>query len=170
MAIMISKHDSKLELKGLPEDVSDEDRESSKRWKDIQSTTQGLNVKKILIIEDQPDIRKLIKMTLDFSEYELHEASEADSGFGMVKAIHPDLILLDIMMPGEMDGLNLCAMLKNTDAYKDIPIILLTARGQVSDRHAGLQAGADEYLVKPFSPIRLIEVVEFFLRKEKGRF
>lgn len=150
---------------GIPERISDEDRESSERWKVIQKMSKGTDLKKVLIIEDQPDIRKLVKLTLDFSDIELHEASEAETGFGMVKAIQPDLILLDIMMPGEMDGLKLCAMLKGMDKYRHIPIILLTARGQVADRQAGLEAGADEYLVKPFSPIKLIEVVESFLRK-----
>jgi two-component system, OmpR family, phosphate regulon response regulator PhoB len=169
MVIMTLKQDNKIELIGLPGHVSDEGREMTKRWSDMQATAKGFSMKKILIIEDQPDIRKLVKMTLDFSEYELHEASEAHAGFAMVKAIQPDLILLDIMMPGEMDGLSLCAMLKNTDIYKNTPIILLTARGQVADRHAGLEAGADEYLVKPFSPIKLIEVVESFLRKDKRK-
>jgi two-component system, OmpR family, phosphate regulon response regulator PhoB len=167
MLIMTSKQDNKIELIGLPAYVSDEGREITKRWSDMQTTAKGLSMKKILIIEDQSDIRKLVKMTLDFSEYELHEASDAHAGFAMVKAIQPDLILLDIMMPGEMDGLNLCAMLKSSDTYQHIPILLLTARGQVADRYAGLEAGADEYLVKPFSPIKLIEVVESLLLKDK---
>ena len=162
---MTSKFAGLSDLPGIPEQVSDEDRESSERWKVIQDIAKGTVLKKVLIIEDQPDIRKLVKMTLDFSDYELHEASEAETGFGMVKAIQPDLILLDIMMPGEINGLQLCAMLKGMEKYRHIPIILLTARGQVADRQAGLEAGADEYLVKPFSPIKLIEVVEAFLRK-----
>jgi two-component system, OmpR family, phosphate regulon response regulator PhoB len=167
---MVPKPKHVSEMLEMPEHISEQDRESSEHWQVIQGISKGARLKKILIIEDQADIRKLVKMTLDFSDYELHEASEADSGFGMVKAIQPDLILLDIMMPGEIDGLSLCAMLKATDKFKHIPIILLTARGQAADRQAGLEAGADEYLVKPFSPIKLIEVVESFLHKAQREF
>ena len=125
-------------------------------------------MKKILIIEDQPDIRKLVRMTLDFNDYEIHDTTDAETGLRMVEEIGPDLILLDIMMPGRMDGLALCRLLKNTESYRGIPVILLTARGQQADREAGVNAGADEYIVKPFSPIRLIEVVETFL-SETGK-
>jgi len=125
-------------------------------------------LKKILIIEDQPDIRKLVRMTLDFNDYEIHDTTDAETGLRMVEEIGPDLILLDIMMPGRMDGLALCRLLKNTESYRGIPVILLTARGQQADREAGVNAGADEYIVKPFSPIRLIEVVETFL-SETGK-
>jgi len=156
------------ELPSLPEQISDEVRESSKHWNVIKEIPKGIKLKKILIIEDQPDIRRLLKMTMDFSDYEVHEASEAESGFSMVKAIRPDLILLDIMMPGEINGLQLCTMLKSADSFKHIPIVLLTARGQLVDRQAGLAAGANEYLVKPFSPIKLIETVESLLLKAKA--
>ena len=124
-------------------------------------------MKKILIIEDQPDIRKLVRMTLDFNDYEIHDTADAETGMRMVEEIGPDLILLDIMMPGRMDGLALCRLLKNSDTYRSIPLILLTARGQQADREAGVNAGADEYMVKPFSPIRLIEVVETFLSETR---
>ena len=156
------------ELPSLPEQISDEVRESSKHWNVIKELPKGVKLKKILIIEDQPDIRRLLKMTMDFSNYEVHEASEADSGFGMIKAIKPDLILLDIMMPGEVNGLQLCTMLKSSESFQHIPIVLLTARGQLVDRQAGLAAGANEYLVKPFSPIKLIETVESLLLKAKA--
>lgn len=125
-------------------------------------------MKKILIIEDQPDIRKLVRMTLDFNDYEIHDTADAETGMRMVEEIGPDLILLDIMMPGRMDGLALCRLLKSSETYRSIPLILLTARGQQADREAGLNAGADEYMVKPFSPIRLIEIVETFL-SETGK-
>ncbi len=124
---------------------------------------QGTGLKKILIIEDQPDIRKLVRMTLDFNDYEIHDTADAETGLRMVEEIGPDLILLDIMMPGKMDGLALCRLLKGSKDYCDIPLILLTARGQQADREAGIHAGADEYMVKPFSPIKLIEVVEAFM-------
>jgi two-component system, OmpR family, phosphate regulon response regulator PhoB len=124
---------------------------------------QVTGLKKILIIEDQPDIRKLVRMTLDFNDYEIHDTADAETGLRMVEEIGPDLILLDIMMPGKMDGLALCRLLKGSKDYRDTPLILLTARGQQADREAGMDAGADEYMVKPFSPIKLIEVVEAFM-------
>lgn len=162
---MTVKHNHAIELPSLPEEISEEVRESSIYWKVLKDKSRGISLKKILIIEDQPDIRKLVKMTMDFKDYEVHEASEAQTGFSMVKAIMPDIILLDIMMPGEINGLQLCVILKSYQRFNAIPIILLTARGQLVDKQAGLEAGADEYLVKPFSPIKLIEAVESLLHK-----
>jgi two-component system phosphate regulon response regulator PhoB len=117
-------------------------------------------MKRILIVEDQPDIRKLIRMTLEFEEYEIHEATDGGFGLRMAGAIRPDVVLLDVMMPGELDGLQVCQRVKSDPALASTKVILLTARGQVRDREAGKQAGADEYLVKPFSPLQLIDTLE----------
>ena len=117
-------------------------------------------MKRILIVEDQTDIRKLIRMTLEFESYEIHEASDGAFGLRMASAVRPDLVLLDVMMPGEMDGLQVCQAIKSNPALASMKVVLLTARGQASDREAGKQAGADEYLVKPFSPLQLMETVE----------
>lgn len=117
-------------------------------------------MKRILIVEDQADIRKLIRMTLEFESYEIHEASDGAFGLRMAQAIKPDLMLLDVMMPGELDGLQVCQRIKSDPAFKAIKIVLLTARGQQKDHEAGEQAGADEYLIKPFSPLQLIETLE----------
>jgi len=117
-------------------------------------------MKRILIIEDQPDIRKLIHMTLEFERYEIHEAADGGLGLRMAKALLPDLMLLDIMMPGELDGLQVCRCIKSDPDLAHIKVVLLTARGQATDREAGNKVGADEYLVKPFSPLQLIDVIE----------
>ncbi|EHR73424.1 response regulator with CheY-like receiver domain and winged-helix DNA-binding domain [Burkholderiales bacterium JOSHI_001] len=117
-------------------------------------------MKRVLIVEDQADIRKLIRMTLEFEPYEIHEAADGAFGLRMAGAVKPDLMLLDVMMPGELDGLQVCERIKNDPATADIKVILLTARGQVRDREAGKAAGADDYLVKPFSPLQLIETIE----------
>jgi two-component system, OmpR family, phosphate regulon response regulator PhoB len=117
-------------------------------------------MKRILIVEDQTDIRKLIRMTLEFEDYEIHEAADGAFGLRMAGAVKPDLMLLDVMMPGELDGLQVCQRIKADPALASIKIVLLTARGQVRDREAGNQAGADEYLVKPFSPLQLIDTIE----------
>jgi DNA-binding response OmpR family regulator len=120
-------------------------------------------MKRILIVEDQADIRKLIRMTLEFEDYEIHEASEGTQGLHLARGVRPDLMLLDVMMPGEMDGLQVCQAIKSDVSLKSIKVVLLTARGQARDREAGQTAGADEYLVKPFSPLQLIDVIEQLL-------
>ncbi|MBC7728315.1 MAG: response regulator [Microbacteriaceae bacterium] len=117
-------------------------------------------MKRVLIVEDQADIRKLIRMTLEFEPYEIHEAANGINGLQLAAEVVPDLILLDVMMPGEVDGLQVCARVRANPALRATRVVLLTARGQTQDRHAGQQAGADEYLIKPFSPLQLIETIE----------
>jgi two-component system phosphate regulon response regulator PhoB len=117
-------------------------------------------MKRVLIVEDQPDIRKLIRMTLEFEAYEIHEADDGASGLRMAQALQPDLVLLDVMMPGELDGLQVCQRIKSDATLAGVRVVLLTARGQTRDREAGQRAGADEYLVKPFSPLQLIDTIE----------
>ncbi|HEX5310896.1 response regulator [Aquabacterium sp.] len=120
-------------------------------------------MKRILITEDQPDIRKLIRMTLEFEDYDIREAPDGAEGLRIVREFHPDLVLLDIMMPGELDGLQVCKRIKSDPQLSQIRVILLTARGQVADKQAGKDAGADGYLIKPFSPLELIETLENML-------
>ena len=120
-------------------------------------------MKRVLIVEDQADIRKLIRMTLEFEDYEIHEASDGAAGLRVARDIKPDLMLLDVMMPGELDGLQVCHHIKSDAATRDTRVVLLTARGQARDREIGREAGADEYLVKPFSPLQLIETIERLL-------
>ena len=117
-------------------------------------------MKRELLVEDQADIRKLIHMTLEFESYEIHEASDGAFGLRLAIAVLPDLVLLDVMMPGEMDGLQVCQAIKSNPALASVKVVLLTARGQSSDREAGKRAGADEYLVKPFSPLQLMDTIE----------
>ena len=116
-------------------------------------------MKRVLIVEDQTDIRKLIRMTLEFEDYIIHEACDGASGLNLARSERPDIMLLDVMMPGEMDGLQVCQALKKDPATRDIKVVLLTARGQARDREAGQLSGANEYLVKPFSPRHLLSVV-----------
>lgn len=120
-------------------------------------------MKRVLIVEDQADIRKLIRMTLEFEDYEIHEANDGVSGLRAARSLKPDLMLLDVMMPGELDGLQVCHQLKRDPENAHIRVVLLTARGQARDRDVGRDAGADEYLVKPFSPLQLIETIERLL-------
>ncbi len=115
--------------------------------------------KRILIVEDHADIRRLIRMTLEFEEHDIHEAVNADEGLEAVKRLRPELLLLDVMMPGSMDGLDLCRLVKSDPSLGLPQVILLTARGQSQDIEAGMNAGADAYLLKPFSPLKLIETI-----------
>lgn len=115
---------------------------------------------RILIVEDQPDICKLIRMTLEFGDFEIHEAHDGESGLNMARATMPTVMLLDVMMPGLLDGYQVCSRIKQDPVLKRIQVVMLTARGQASDLAAGEAAGADAYLVKPFSPLELIERVE----------
>jgi DNA-binding response OmpR family regulator len=115
---------------------------------------------RILIVEDQPDICKLIRMTLEFGDFEIHEANDGETGLNMARAIRPSIMLLDVMMPGLLDGYQVCTRIKQDPSLQSIQVVMLTARGQASDMAAGEAAGADAYLVKPFSPLELIERVE----------
>ena len=120
-------------------------------------------MKRVLIVEDQADIRKLIRMTLEFEDYEIHEANDGAAGLRVARSIRPDLMLLDVMMPGELDGLQVCHQIRKDPATSHIRVVLLTARGQARDREVGREAGADEYLIKPFSPLQLIDTIERLL-------
>lgn len=115
--------------------------------------------KSILIVEDHADIRRLIRMTLEFENFEIHESANADDGLDRVRSVRPHILLLDVMMPGKMDGLELCRLIKSDPELSSIYIVLLTARGQPKDIEAGTDAGADAYLLKPFSPLKLIETI-----------
>ena len=121
--------------------------------------------KVILIVEDQSDIRKLIRLTLELGNNEIHEAENGEAGWHMVKALRPDLVLLDVMMPGSLDGYQVCQKIRQEPALRHTPVILLTARGQQSDFEMGRQAGADAYLTKPFSPLELIDTADALLAK-----
>jgi CheY-like chemotaxis protein len=118
-----------------------------------------MSQKRILIVDDQGELRKLVRMTLDFGDYELHEAEDGRRALALAKVIQPDLVILDVMMPGEVDGYQVCEQLKQDSSVKIPYVMLLTARGQKSDLEEGERVGADSYLVKPFSPLELIQKV-----------
>lgn len=117
----------------------------------------------ILIADDHADLRKLIRMTLLGGPFTVLEAEDGVQALADARARRPDLIILDVMMPGELDGYQVCAAVKADPALRDVPVILVTARAQRADLHAGQQAGADAYLIKPFSPMELLERVTAML-------
>ena len=119
--------------------------------------TPSIGMKKILIVDDHADIRRLIRLTLEFERYDIVEAADGISALELAASTRPDVVLLDVMMPGDIDGLEVCRRIKAKAAPGSAKVIMLSARGQARDREAGLQAGADAYLVKPFSPLQLID-------------
>jgi two-component system phosphate regulon response regulator PhoB len=113
-----------------------------------------------LIAEDHADIRKLIRMTLEFEDFNIHEVSNAPDAMAVAGRLKPDLVMLDVMMPGAFDGLEACRRLRADPVHAGARIILLSARGQASDVQAGMDAGADAYLLKPFSPLQLLDTIQ----------
>ncbi|MDO9527671.1 MAG: response regulator [Syntrophales bacterium] len=120
-------------------------------------------MKKILIVDDQLQIRELVEVTLRGEDCLILQAKSGEEAIKIVKAEKPDLIIMDVMMPGKIDGLEATRILKNDPETKDCTIIMLTAKGQEADREKGLEAGADDYFTKPFSPLELIRKVEEIL-------
>lgn len=118
---------------------------------------------KILIADDEPSLRLLVKATLSANKtYEIVEASDGNETLLKAKSENPDLILLDVMMPG-LSGFEVCENIKNDKATKNIIIIMLTAKGQQSDKDWAISVGTDYFLTKPFSPIELFTLIEKIL-------
>jgi two-component system phosphate regulon response regulator PhoB len=122
---------------------------------------------KILIVEDDPDIRELLRFNLEKAGYNLYLAEDGEKALALARKHAPDLILLDLMLPG-VDGLEVCRTLKRDPDTEPVPIIMITAKGEEMDRVVGLELGADDYIVKPFS-IRevLLRIRKLMDRQEK---
>lgn len=118
----------------------------------------------ILIVEDDTDIRNLLAYNLRSAGFEALTASDGHSALSSARQHHPDLVILDLMIPG-IDGLEVCRELKRSRETSTMPIIMLTARGEEVDRIVGLELGADDYVVKPFSPRELILRIRAVLRR-----
>jgi CheY-like chemotaxis protein len=114
-----------------------------------------------LIVDDQADIRKLIMITMESEDFNLHEAENGEDAWRAASNMRPALVLLDVMMPGGLDGYQVCEKIKGDPLLQSITkVILLTARGQRADIERGQSVGCDAYLVKPFSPIELLDIVD----------
>ena len=118
----------------------------------------------ILIVEDEKEIAQLINSCLTRERFTCHMVHDGLSALSSAKSIQPDLIILDLMLP-ELDGLEVCSRIRNEGFAKDPYILMLTAKGEEIDRVIGLSTGADDYLVKPFSPIELVARVRALLRR-----
>ena len=116
-------------------------------------------MKKVLIVDDHEDIRRMIGLTL-MGNYQILEASNAVSAEKLVRHEKPDVVVLDVMMTGEINGYDLCEIIKKDADLKEIWVILVTARGQEADLQKGAEVGADSYYVKPFSPLALVRDIQ----------
>ena len=121
---------------------------------------------RVLIVEDEPDIRELVVHHLKREGYQVSAASSGEEALRQVQAAPPDLVILDLMMPA-MDGLEVCRRLRQDPATASLPIVMLTAKGDEIDRVLGLEIGADDYVVKPFSPKELLARVRAVLRRSR---
>ncbi len=121
---------------------------------------------KILIAEDEPDIRDLIKFTLTFAGYEVIAVTNGAEAVDAARIEKPDLVLMDVRMP-RMTGYEACAVMKADPVLKQIPVVFLSAKGQESEIQIGMEAGAVEYLLKPFAPMELTERVGELLARYK---
>ena len=117
-------------------------------------------MKKILIVDDDAGIRELVDMTLRSDDYQIFQAENGEQAIELASAENPDLIIMDIMMPGDIDGFEATSIIKNDPETKYSAIIILSCKAEEADREKSIEAGADDYFAKPFSPLALIKKVE----------
>jgi phosphate regulon transcriptional regulator PhoB len=123
---------------------------------------------KILIVEDEKDIVKMLEYNLNKEGFKTISCHDGEDALDSANSEHPDLVILDLMLPG-MDGLEVCKELKANSKTASIPIIMLTAKSQESDKIVGLELGADDYMIKPFSPRELVARIKAVLRRMKEK-
>ena len=116
---------------------------------------RGTRAKRILVIDDEAYIRRLLAERLEAEGYEVFEAGDGEEGLVSIRSHPPDLVLLDLMMPGA-NGLEVLSRIRATPEHAAIPVIILTAKGQDTDRELAFAGGASDFLTKPFSPLKLI--------------
>jgi two-component system phosphate regulon response regulator PhoB len=123
-------------------------------------------MQRVLIVDDDPDIQRLVSYNLSHSGFEVATANSGRKALDSIQRQPPDLIILDLMLP-DIDGMEVCRTLRQRDSSKQIPIIMLTARGEEIDRVVGFELGADDYVSKPFSPRELVLRVKSIFRRMK---
>lgn len=119
---------------------------------------------KILIVDDEPDIRELIEYNLKKEGYQVYSASNGQEGIAEAKRVHPDLIILDVMMP-KMDGIEACRIMRTMNEFKNTFMVFLTARSEEYSEIAGFNVGADDYIAKPIKPRALVSRINAILRR-----
>ncbi|HVO91355.1 MAG TPA: response regulator, partial [Terriglobales bacterium] len=126
-----------------------------------------VNGQKILVVEDEPDIRKLVNYNLAQERFKVIEAEDGEQALKVIQRDKPNLVVLDLMLPG-LSGMELCKMIRERTDTAKLPILMLTAKAGEADRVVGLEMGADDYLSKPFSPRELVARVRAILRRADG--
>jgi len=127
-----------------------------------------MEAKKILIVDDEPDLVELISYNLKKEGFDVSSAPDGDTALARIKKHDFDFLILDLMLPG-IHGIELCRILRNNPETRNIPVIMLTAKGEEIDRIIGLEIGADDYMTKPFSPRELIARIRAVLRRAGER-
>jgi len=124
-------------------------------------------MKRILIIEDDPDIVELVRYNLSKEGYQVAAVGDGVAGLDKIRKSQPDLLVLDLMLP-KLSGMEVCKEIRRDQALKQLPILMLTARGEEMDRVIGLEVGADDYVTKPFSPRELVARIRALLRRTES--
>ena len=119
---------------------------------------------KILVVDDDPDIRDILKLTLSEENYEVMEASDGEEALKIIGSKSLDLVLLDYRIP-KIDGREVCRRVKKDLLLRHLPIIMVTGKGDINDKVGGIDAGADDYIVKPFEPKELLARIRMILRR-----
>ncbi len=122
----------------------------------------------ILVVDDEPHIVEVVRDYLKQAGFRVLTARDGQMALTLARHEHPDLVVLDLMLPGGMDGLDVCRHLRQDTSLSDVPIIMLTARIEETDRLIGLELGADDYVTKPFSPREVVARVRAVLRRARG--
>jgi two-component system phosphate regulon response regulator PhoB len=125
-------------------------------------------MKTVLIVDDKPEVRELIEVTLRIGDYRFLCASSGPQGVAMASESCPDIVIMDVMMPGEYDGLEAVRRIRANPDLREVSIIMLTAKSSFADSEAGLATGADAYLTKPFGPLELMRTVDRVLQSREG--
>ena len=126
------------------------------------------SAQKILIVEDEPDIRKLVQYNLTQERFSVLEAEDGEQALKLLQREKPNLVILDLMLPG-LSGMELCKLLRQRSETAKLPILMLTAKAGEADRIVGLEMGADDYLAKPFSPREMVARVRAILRRSEAK-
>jgi len=117
-------------------------------------------MKKVLVVDDQYQIRRMVRWSVEHAGFELHEAPNGETGIALALTVKPSLILLDVMMPGRFDGLEVCRQLRARPEMTQTWIVMLSGNDAPQDRERGKQVGANAYLAKPFKPAQLSNLIE----------
>jgi two-component system alkaline phosphatase synthesis response regulator PhoP len=124
-----------------------------------------MSPKRILIVDDEPDLVETLRFPLEMEGYQVLVADNGEMGLNLARKERPDLIILDLMLP-KLDGYKVCRLLKFDERFKEIPVLMVTAKTQEKDRLLGKETGADEYITKPFDIEKLLEKVKTYLGRQ----